>query len=206
MFALSVVPSIHGMGGLRSGAAGVAVGRGGYGYGVSASMLEAGPVRFLRGKAGLGVELVSGFAFGVGGTIGRWSFPRYTPLLEWEGAIGVQLRSDQMTTGIQVTARGQEGRPFSADRMRVIVGGEVRLSEAVMAIAEVAEGERLEVQTGTRVRVIEEMSFILSWSDGTSSVGGGCEITVGWWQLLTAVRWHPILGWTHGVTLGRVWR
>lgn len=203
--AISAVPAIHGMSELRSGSAGFAKGSGSYGFGLSMTVLEAGRTRFTRAHLGGGIQLLDGVAAGLAGSIGWWTFPRYGSVPEGSAHAGIQVRSERITSGLLVGLRLQKGRPVTRTGLLIVIGGAVKFSDRVTAIAEAIDEDGVSLRAGASILLVDEVAIILSWSERSHVAGGGLAVRVDAWQVLSGSRWHPVLGWTHGVELSVAW-
>jgi hypothetical protein len=204
--AVSAVPSLHGVPGLRSGGIGGILAGGGAGFGAALSTLDAGTAQRLTVRLIVGIALDEAVSVGWGVRIARWSFDRYGSVYDGLLTIGAQIRSDHVTTGVALSALAQEYRPFTAEGLCVAFGSAVRLSEELTVIAEVVDGGTLDVRMGARATIIDEFTVILSWSDGSEVVGAGVDLQLAEWRTVAGARWHPMLGWSHGMELHFTWR
>lgn len=204
--AISAVPNVYGMSGLRSGGIGGMHGAEGAGFGSALTVLEAGTTRRLMMRLNAGVVLTDAVSVGLGVQLSRWSFARYGAVHEAGLTIGAQVRSEHLTTGIALYATAQEFRPLTADGLRLAVGSAIRLSEEIMVIAEAVDARALELRMGVQAKIIDELAVIFSWSDGTEVVGAGLDMRSADWRAVAGGRWHPILGWSYGIDLLLAWR
>lgn len=204
--AISAVPNLHGVSGLRSGGIGGVHGIEGAGFGSALTVLEAGTTRRLTARLSASALVADAFSAGVGVQVARWSFARYGAVHEAALSIGAQVRSEHLTTGLALSAIAQERRPLTSEGLQLAVGSAMQLSDALTVIAEAVDGGSLELRMGVRAMIIDELAVILSWSDGAQVVGAGLDLKVADWRAIAGGRWHPVLGWSHGIDILFTWR
>lgn len=206
MASISAVPDLYGLPGLRWVGIGGMLARDGAGLGSSLTTLEAGTTRRLGVRLNAGFVLVEAISAGLGLQLARWSFDRYGSTHEAELTIGAQNRSERLTTGVALTVSAQEYRPISAEDLRIALGSAARLSDGLTVVVEAVDAGALEIRMGARAMIIDELAVILSWSDGAEILGAGLDLTLDEWRAIAGGRWHPLLGWSHGIDLHFTWK
>ncbi len=204
--AISAVPNLYGVPGLRSNAIGTILAIRRVGCAATVSELEAGTAQRLKMRLNVGIVLVDGVSAGLGIGLAQWSFARYGPVYDGDLTIGAQARSERITTGVALSAAVQEYRPLTVENLRVAVGSAVRLSDEITVIAEAVDAGTFDVRMGARARIIDDFAVIFSWSDGSKVAGVGVDLRFVEWRAVAGARWHPLLGWSQGMELHFSWR